>query len=246
MIKHRFDVLDSTNVCLMKMAEKGAPSWTVVLADTQTEGMGRSGRFWWSPPGSLYMSVLVNPAIGTGKLPRLPILASLAVYSALEGLGIPIRCKWPNDILMGGKKLAGILTQVRTSGDKVLWAVIGFGVNIRRPEGGTPEKIGEKIAFLDDSLTSLNRDQLAEAIVIRLKERLNSLDDDTWRKAVQEWTRSASWNVVYTHRDRDREIRGTPVRLAEDGGLVLLTSDGEVTVYSGEMVTEIQNTTSQI
>ena len=109
MIVQHYKVLESTNIHLIRMAEDNAPAWTVVIADAQTGGIGRSGRSWWSPPGSLYMSVLIKPDIRSHKLTRIPLLASLAVLDILQDLGLTAKVKWPNDILVGEKKLAGIL-----------------------------------------------------------------------------------------------------------------------------------------
>ena len=246
MTVHRYDVLGSTNLQLMKMADRDAAAWSVVIADSQEDGIGRSGRAWWSPPGGLYMSVLVKPRTGIENISRLPILASLAVLDGIGETKTPLRVKWPNDILVGERKLAGILIQARIERKKALWVVAGFGVNIHRPESEPPEEIRDRIAFARDLRGEITRDSLAEAIVSGFKGRIDTLDDRSWEKAVREWSRSASWDRDYTHHDGKREIRGKPVRLAGDGGLVLLTDDGEVTVHSGEINETVQSPESRV
>jgi BirA family biotin operon repressor/biotin-[acetyl-CoA-carboxylase] ligase len=241
MIVHHYNALESTNLHLAKMAEENAPAWTVVIADTQTGGRGRSGRSWWSPPGSLYMSVLIRPAFRSHIISRIPILASLAVLDALKDVGVTAGVKWPNDILVGERKLAGILIQARTEKTRVIWIVVGFGINIHRPEDGVPDEIRDRIAFLKEINRNSNCSQMAEAIVTGLKKRLTFIEDDSWSRAMDEWTGSASWNTVYTHLDGARLTRGIPVRLNEDGGLVLMTDDGEVAVYSGEIIETVQS-----
>jgi len=237
MIAHRFDVLESTNLHLVRMAREGAPAWTVVLADAQSGGRGRSGRSWWSPRGGLYMSVLIRPPVPTGRLPRLPILASLAVLDAIGAPPLPVAVKWPNDLMSWGKKLAGILVTSRTEGAGVPWVVVGFGINLARSDDPAPEEIRKKIAFLEDITPDLTRDQVAEGIVEALEGLVGCLEDDKgWEQAVRRWTQSASWEVPCIHRDGTREVRGIPLRLAEDGGLVLRTDKGEITVRSGEIV----------
>jgi BirA family biotin operon repressor/biotin-[acetyl-CoA-carboxylase] ligase len=154
--------------------------------------------------------------------------------------------KWPNDILVGERKLAGILIQARTEGRDVLWIVAGFGINVHRPEGEIPEEISNGIAFGEDVCTDITTDRLADAIVAGLRGRLISLDRAAWKRAMEEWTGYASWNVIYTHRDGEGETRGTPVRLSEDGGLVLMTDRGEVTVYSGEVTEAVQSPESRV
>ncbi len=247
MTVYRFDVLESTNLHLVKMAQEGAPAWTVVLADAQSGGMGRSGRSWWSPRGGLYMSVLIRPPVRTGHLPRLPVLASLAVLDAIGAPPLPIGVKWPNDLMSGGKKLAGILVKSRTEGTIVPWVVAGFGINLARSDDPVPEEIKGKIAFLEDVPVDMTRDQLAGDIVRALKGLVGCLEDDkAWEQAICRWTQSASWDVPFVHRDGTREIRGMPVRLAEDGGLVLRTDRGEVTVHSGEIIESGKSPSSNV
>jgi biotin-[acetyl-CoA-carboxylase] ligase BirA-like protein len=209
MIVHRYGALESTNLQLMKIAEGNAPVWTVVLADSQESGMGRSGRVWWSPPGGLYMSVLVRPPNGIRDLYRLPVLSSLAVLDAVGATETPLRVKWPNDILSGEKKLAGILIQARTDRRRVHWIVAGFGVNMRRPECEIPVEIRDRIAFLEDLRGDITRDRLAEAIVSGLRERLDALDDAAWKRAMDQWTRS---NVQRP----TSNVKGTPRSKAEN------------------------------
>ena len=193
------------------------------------------------------MSVLIKPVMRTADLPRIPILASLAVLDVMDGLPLPVRVKWPNDILFGGKKLAGILVKSRTEGDVIPWVVAGFGVNLVRSGETEPEEIRGKIAFLEDISQDMTRDGLGERIVEGVKGFVNCLEDDNaWEQAVRRWTRFAAWDTPYLHRDGTRETPGMPVRLAGDGGLVLRTDRGEVTVHSGEIMESIQDSKFKI
>lgn len=241
MILHRFDALGSTNTELGRMAAAGAPAWTVVLAREQTGGMGRSGRSWWSPPGGLYMSTLIRPVPGAGSLPRLPILASLAVLQAVGGSVPHARVKWPNDLLAEGRKLAGILVSSRTERNRVPWAVVGFGVNLARPEGRIPEGLEGKLAFLSDYDPGVRAEPLARAIVRELASLSAALEDEErWERAMGSWTGFGVWDAPYLYRGEGMEITGIPLRLARDGGLVLRTDRGEVTVRSGEITEAVQ------
>jgi BirA family biotin operon repressor/biotin-[acetyl-CoA-carboxylase] ligase len=193
------------------------------------------------------MSVLTGPLHRTTDLPRLPILASLSVLDALEPCGLPIRVKWPNDLKVGERKVAGILAESRTEGSRIPWAVVGFGVNLARPDDQIPEEIREKIAFLGDFTVELTRDRVAAGIVQALRGLVECIgDEDSWKAAMERWSHSASWDVPCVHRHGDREIRGLPVRLADDGGLVLRTDQGEVTVYSGEIIDTVQGPGSRV
>ncbi|UCG38660.1 MAG: biotin--[acetyl-CoA-carboxylase] ligase [bacterium] len=235
MITHHLPVISSTNEHLAALAEEGAPHWTVVLADTQTGGKGRAGRSWWSPAGNLYMSVLLRPDLPVERMSRIPILASLAVLTAVRDLGIPVQAKWPNDILLDGKKVAGILSRVRSEGGRAIWVVTGFGVNIRRPAEAVPDEIRDKIGFLGDFQGDVDADALARGVLENFRSLTTNMEGDAWKEAADRWSDFALWGVPYLFRDGARELRGTPLRLADDGGLVMKTRDGTVTVYSGEL-----------
>jgi len=247
MIVHRVQVVDSTNLHLMNMARKGAPSWTVVLADVQTGGLGRAGRTWWSPPGGLYMSVLIRPEGGIRNQSRLPILASLAVLDAMgEPLLEAVRVKWPNDILLEGKKLAGILVSSRMEGAFIPWVVTGFGLNLTRSGQMVPEELEGRLAFFEDISPGISREDLAEAILKEFQRLQICLEDDrAWTDAIKRWTARAAWDTPYLHREGQKETEGVPVRLALDGGLVLRTEKGEVTVHSGEITQASQTLESR-
>jgi BirA family biotin operon repressor/biotin-[acetyl-CoA-carboxylase] ligase len=129
----RFERIDSTNDEAVRRAEAGAGEGTLVVAAEQGAGRGRRGRAWISPPGNLYCSLLLRPACAVAEAAQLGFAAALAVAEAAS-LFLPpdarVTCKWPNDVLLGGRKFAGILLQSRASGAAVDWLVIGIGVNL--------------------------------------------------------------------------------------------------------------------
>ena len=232
---HHFEEIDSTNDHLADMAEKGAAEWTAVLADRQTSGKGRQNRSWWSPPGNLHMSVLVKPEASSRELMRLPVIASLAFVSAMGAHGSPLVIKWPNDIVYEGRKMAGILVETRSEGKKVLWAVVGFGVNMVRDEGSIPEYLAHRLAFVQEIDESLDRQELAARILAEMREWSGSLTGDAWTRARKEWMSRALLNTPYTLRDGPTRTEGVPVGLDDFGGLIMETGQGKITVYSGEL-----------
>ena len=134
-IGHRFHFLsevDSTNRLALQLAQEGAPEGTVVLADCQTEGRGRLQRIWQSPPGcNLYVSVLLRPAIAAVDAARITLTAGVAVAETTSffcptGVGL----KWPNDVRIRGRKVSGILTEMRMTGGSVDAVVVGIGINV--------------------------------------------------------------------------------------------------------------------
>lgn len=123
--------VDSTNDALMARARAGAPAGTVVIAESQTKARGRRGQPWFSPPGlNLYASVLLRPTLRASHLPVFSFIASLGVTDALVELGARPTIKWPNDVLLDGRKVAGSLADVSLRGEHVEAVVLGVGVNL--------------------------------------------------------------------------------------------------------------------
>ncbi|MGH7519281.1 MAG: biotin--[acetyl-CoA-carboxylase] ligase [Gemmatimonadales bacterium] len=135
---HRFERVGSTQDEAHRLAAAGAAAGTAIVAARQSTGRGSRGRDWESPVGGLWMSVISRPAAGAGA-ELLSLRAGLATADALEALGglPPIELKWPNDVLLDGRKLGGILCEARWQGDALAWVAVGIGLNVRnRPPAG--------------------------------------------------------------------------------------------------------------
>ncbi|MEW6776847.1 MAG: biotin--[acetyl-CoA-carboxylase] ligase, partial [Bdellovibrionota bacterium] len=145
---HSFDHTDSTSSQAARLADEGAPHGTLVIAEQQTKGRGRLGRSWASPPGTgLYFSLVLRPKIELHRAPQLTLLAATAVASAIERTAnLSPQIKWPNDLLLDGKKFCGILTELSGDPDRVRHVILGIGVNV-----GT-KKFPKEIAPLATSL----------------------------------------------------------------------------------------------
>ncbi len=127
--------VDSTNTLLRTCAEQGAPEGTLCLAELQRKGRGRRGRSWFSLPGkSLTFSLLLRPRLPLSVCPAVALLAGVALSRVLEDLGLSPELKWPNDVLLRGKKVSGILLETSTDLDEVSWMVLGVGVNVNLEE----------------------------------------------------------------------------------------------------------------
>jgi BirA family transcriptional regulator, biotin operon repressor / biotin---[acetyl-CoA-carboxylase] ligase len=121
----------STNTLAMDLAQKGAVDGTVVIAETQTGGKGRLGRSWTSPLGNLYVSVVLRPVVPISKAPLITLMGAVAVASGVRRhCGVPAGIKWPNDILLSGKKVSGLLTEMSAEPDRIRHVVLGIGVNV--------------------------------------------------------------------------------------------------------------------
>jgi BirA family transcriptional regulator, biotin operon repressor / biotin---[acetyl-CoA-carboxylase] ligase len=131
-----FADIDSTNDEARRQAASGAPPGRVIWADRQSAGHGRQGRAWHSPPGNLHCSILLRPERAAAEAAQLSFAAALALCDAIPAALDP-RCKWPNDVLIGGKKVAGILLESEAAGANVAWLVVGVGVNLAASPAAT-------------------------------------------------------------------------------------------------------------
>jgi BirA family biotin operon repressor/biotin-[acetyl-CoA-carboxylase] ligase len=127
-----FETIDSTNKKASDLADGGAPEGTLVLSEAQTGGRGRKGRTWYSPPeGGIYISLILRPLVSPAEAPKFTLLTAVATAETVISLTrLNIHIKWPNDILINGKKLAGILTEMSTEMDAVNYIVVGLGLNV--------------------------------------------------------------------------------------------------------------------
>ncbi|MEO1404570.1 MAG: biotin--[acetyl-CoA-carboxylase] ligase [Cyanobacteria bacterium J06635_1] len=130
---HWFETLSSTNTQLWQMAAAGATSGTVVIAQTQSTGKGQWGRCWQSKAGGLYLSLLLEPDWPVQSASQLTLCSAWGIAIAFNALDIPVKIKWPNDLVVQGQKLGGILTETKIDADKVTQAVIGIGINWQNP-----------------------------------------------------------------------------------------------------------------
>ena len=138
-----FDAIPSTNAVLRQLALSGAEEGTVVLAETQTAGRGRMGHAWFSLPGvNLYISVLLRPALTLAEVPVFSLIASLALTDAVWRMGLPASIKWPNDILIEGRKVAGCLVDVAVSAGRVDHVILGAGINLNVPSTALSATLG--------------------------------------------------------------------------------------------------------
>jgi BirA family biotin operon repressor/biotin-[acetyl-CoA-carboxylase] ligase len=146
---HFFGRIDSTNIAARKLAELGANEGTVVLAESQSKGKGRMGRLWQSPPGNLYTSIVLRPQIPPSSAPQVTLMAALATAKAIDKtIPLKVGVKWPNDILIHSKKVAGILTELDCEGDTLNFIVLGIGVNINAPLNLFPRELLDSITTL--------------------------------------------------------------------------------------------------
>ena len=222
-VHHR--VTDSTNARARELAMAGAPDGTIVTAGEQTAGRGRQGRTWTAPAGkALLLSAIVRD-LGPGDA-LLPLAVPVAVAEACETFGVECGIKWPNDVWIGERKLAGILLEGRPQEG---WAVIGVGLNVGTDADEFPDELRDTATSLAiESTSGADVESVCEAVLDSLDERLRAPSDsvlDAWRERDLLLGKRVKWN----------RGEGTAVGLDDVGSLLVETDSGVVALDAGEV-----------
>jgi BirA family transcriptional regulator, biotin operon repressor / biotin---[acetyl-CoA-carboxylase] ligase len=235
---HHFETLNSTNDLAKELAVQGAPEGTLVVAETQTGGRGRLGREWDSPPGvGLYVSLVLRPLLPPMELPQITLTTAVAVVRAVRRVaGLAPGIKWPNDLLVNGKKLGGILTEMETESDRIRHVVVGLGLNVNNP--GFPPDLADTATSL--TLTAgraFSRVHLLRAWLEEFEALYERFLNQGFSEILEEWKGyTVTLGKAVTVRQGPREISGQALDVAPDGALLLKTASGEmVRVTSGEI-----------
>ena len=186
------EVVVSTNDVARERARAGGPEWTVVLADRQTGGRGRQGRSWASPPGGLYLSLVLRPR--TDAVALLPLAAGVAVAEVATEHGVRAELKWPNDVLVHGRKLAGILAEASSSTGGVEWVVLGIGMNVTLDVTTLgPPATDVATSFQLETGTAPGIEEVAAGVLSRLSVWYDALGSrpasvvEAWREHAIQW-----------------------------------------------------------
>jgi BirA family biotin operon repressor/biotin-[acetyl-CoA-carboxylase] ligase len=221
------DVIGSTSDRLKELARTSALEWTAVLADAQTLGRGREGRAWQSPPGGLYLSVLLRPP--AERAPLVPLAAGVAVAEAVRSFGVEGELKWPNDVLARDRKLAGILAEASSGVAGVEWVVLGIGVNVALDLSGLPEPLRGGVSSLrGEGAAEASPDAVAAAVLARLGVWYDALTEEpqrviaAWRARAVPW-----WGALVDVRAGGAALRGRLIAVDDQGALVIELSGGE-------------------
>ncbi|MFB6192536.1 MAG: biotin--[acetyl-CoA-carboxylase] ligase [Haloarculaceae archaeon] len=232
------DALDSTNRRARELAAEGAGD-VAVVAGRQTGGRGRLDREWASPPGGVYVSLLLRPAVPPAHAPVYTLAAAVATADAVDGLiEDDVRIKWPNDVLAvdgaSERKLAGILTEMEGEADRVSWLVVGVGVNANVDEGALPPggtSLQARRRAAGRSPVAVSRRELLAALLDRFEELTGDLDAvvPVWRERANTLGRRVRVETP------DGPVEGEAVDVEFPGTLVVRADDGtEVQVTAGD------------
>ena len=230
-----YPVTSSTMDAAKEAVKQGAEEGTIVIADHQTAGRGRFGRQWWAPPdSSILLSIILHPELK--ELPRLGMAATLAVVQSIEQVtGLEPAIKWPNDVLIGGKKVSGILIESKIEEETVSYAILGIAVNVNLDPASIPE-IAETATSLRQVLKrNVSRLEVLPALLSEFEELYSALRrgeaiDKLWRRRLETIGREV------TVKCGSEVWQGYAEAVDDDGNLLLRRPDGSlVTIAAGEV-----------
>jgi BirA family transcriptional regulator, biotin operon repressor / biotin---[acetyl-CoA-carboxylase] ligase len=236
---HYFDSIDSTNSMAHRLAADGAGEGSVVVAEAQTKGQGRLGRSWISPPGcNLYLSLILRPVIAATAAPQMTLVAGLAVAEAVGDWTPRAAIKWPNDVVIDGRKLAGILAAMDAEQECVRFVILGIGVNLNSTAGDFPPELREKAIGLCTVVgLPIDRVAFAACLLSRLEARYDQFMREGFAALRTMWeARSYLTGRQVRIEDATRSYEGRVSGIADDGALVLHDAAGaEVRVIAGDV-----------
>lgn len=236
-----FKKTTSTNDLAMELAQSNARHGTIVIADSQLKGRGRLGRKWLSPPGlNIYMSVILKPDIPPKAGTLLTLLSSVSVANAIRRLtDLHIKIKWPNDIMVGDRKLGGILLELRSEPDRILYAVIGIGINVNMEAKNLPPSLRQiATSIFNETGKVFKRTLIIAEILNEMDKELNILNNKGKTELLKKWRLLSSTlgkEVMVTV--GKETIRGIAEDIDREGRLILETKDGKKRIISsGDLI----------
>jgi BirA family transcriptional regulator, biotin operon repressor / biotin---[acetyl-CoA-carboxylase] ligase len=233
-----FKEVDSTNEVAKNLAAEGAKEGTLVMAESQKKGKGRRGKKWVSPSGGIWMTIILRPDIPPEIAPHLTLVTGVAVAETLDKeCSIEVGIKWPNDILIGDKKVCGILTELSTGRGNLSYVVVGIGIDLNVDVDGFPPDLREGATSLK---LELNREihgaELVQRFLQNFETRYKQFNQDGFNDILKDWRKFSKTigSYVEIHK-KGRIVRGEAVGINHDGVLILEQDDGALRkIISGE------------
>jgi BirA family transcriptional regulator, biotin operon repressor / biotin---[acetyl-CoA-carboxylase] ligase len=231
---------DSTNLRAKELATAGAPEGTIVVAEKQTGGRGRKGRRWFSPAGGgIYISLILRPTMTLREAPGITLLTGVAATEALLSMTrLDARIKWPNDILVNGRKIAGILTEISTEMDRIDYVVVGLGINVNIPFGSLSEEIRHTAtSILIESGEPCSRAGLIRAFLKNFETYYRIIQETGFEPIRKRWKELTDIIGRRIHVGMIGKSRtGEAVDIDTDGVLILKDEQGELhRIVSGDV-----------
>ncbi len=238
-----FDSIDSTQNQALKMADDPVNDGTVIIAAKQTGGKGRSGRKWVSPKGGIWLSIILQPKFDISITTLFPIASALALSNALEKtFKISPELKWPNDLTITGKKVAGMLVDVSLESNRIENLVLGVGINfdvdakqIEKTLKGSPNFYG--VASLSEQKKKVKPIQLVQTFLLEFEKIYGLLNTKQTKKIISEWTkRSSTIGKNVELETRDGKIKGKAIKIDDDGALIVSDNNKTNRIIAGDII----------
>jgi BirA family transcriptional regulator, biotin operon repressor / biotin---[acetyl-CoA-carboxylase] ligase len=241
-VVHWFSQVDSTNTVASRLSRDGAHHGTIVGALEQTGGRGRRGRVWFSPKEGLWFSLILKRPIPLARAAEITLLASIAVRRAVMSLtGLPIQIKWPNDLLCHGKKVCGILAEIRADGETVHSVILGIGINCNSPAEDFPQELRDiATSLFVEAQHAVNRAELLARVLSEFEPMYNGLavGKSGFRDVSEEWrAASATLGRRIRVQTASEVIDGFATGMSDSGILYVTDDSGTVhAVHSGDVL----------
>lgn len=224
-----FKETESTNIIAREIAAS-VEEGTVVIAESQTAGRGRLGRKWISPEGGIWLSIIVKPEIQLLYAPRITLLAGVSVARTIRGLGLPAKIKWPNDILINGKKVCGILTEIGAEVDMIDYLVVGIGIDANVDTESFPEEFRDSSTSLKKEMgENINRVDFVRKLLEEFEASYSKFQETGFPPILEEWRNMSAtigeWVKITT---QTRTIYGEAIGVDSEGALILETGEGQL------------------
>ena len=235
---HYFDEVNSTNEKANELAAN-VEEGTVIIAEKQKEGIGRFGRGWISPKGGVYVSVILKPKISPINASKMTLIAGIAVANVIRKLGLDAKLKWPNDILIQGKKVAGILTSISTKEDKMDYIIVGIGINANIDLSTFPKELQRSATSLKEELKKeVLTEKIIEDVLYEIEINYETFKEGNFTYLLNEWKRlSNTIGKKVKIKMRTEIIEGEAVGVNKDGALMLKLEDGSLkNIIAGECI----------
>jgi BirA family biotin operon repressor/biotin-[acetyl-CoA-carboxylase] ligase len=226
---HYFKETESTNILACDMAGS-VDEGTVVIAGSQTGGRGRMGCKWISPEGGIWLSVVLKPGMQPLHAPRITLLAGVAVANTIRSYELHAKIKWPNDVLINGKKVCGILTEIGAEMDSIQYVVVGVGIDANVDTETFPEDFRDSSTSLKNELGhDIDRVEFVQRLLSELESLYLKFQKEGFSSIIEEWRNMSAtigeWVKITT---QTRAIYGEAVGVDSEGALILETGEGKL------------------
>lgn len=236
----QYDTIDSTNLEARRLIQQGFGHGTVVAAETQTAGKGRLNRTWESAKGSgIWFSVILEPAVSMQQMSQYSFVIAVAAAEGIrQSTGLEAQVKWPNDILINGRKVCGILLELVAERNQPVRLIAGIGINASQQTADFPEEVQAKATSLAmETGMAINRQAVLDAVLQRIDANNTRMEQEGFAAIRNTWTALScvTGKDVQIVQQGKALLHGTAVGLAEDGSLLVETERGVEKIMAGDV-----------